>query len=112
MKAVLLSLTIALAACSTTSTEVYTERRVLTYPKGQTPHMKELLVQPQHQEQNVYTGVNDPRPADDYDSLFAPVPEPQDHWSNPDIPATTHELERENYYLGLMARNKMLKSML
>ena len=112
MKAVLLSLTIALAACSSTSKEVYTEKRVFTYPKGQAPHLKDMYI-PKQNEEKTYIGTNNPEPMDNYDSLFAPIPEPQDHWSNSDIPEnSTNDLERENYYLGLMAKNKMLKSML
>jgi hypothetical protein len=114
MKAVLLSLTIALAACSSTSKEVYTEKRVFTYPKGQAPHLKDMYVQPQAapqpQIEHTYVGTNNPEPIDNYDSLFAPVPEPQDHWSNSDIPENSiQDLERENYYLSLMAKNRMLR---
>ena len=107
MKLVLLSLTIALAACSSTSKEVYTEKRVLTYPKGQTPHIKDMYLQPQ-QPQHTYVGTDAPQPAEDYSTLFAPVPESR--WDNPDLPTENiYDLERENYYLTLMAKNKMLR---
>lgn len=111
MKVLLLSLTIAITAC--TSKEVYTEKRVLTYPKGQAPHLKEMYLQPQPAQQpqieHTYVGTNNPQPAEDYSSLFAPLPE-QDQWANQDIPQDNlYDLERENYYLSLMAKNKMLR---
>lgn len=107
MKVALLLLTVAVSACSSTSKEVYTEKRVLTYPKGQTTHIKDMYLQPQ-QEQHTYVGTSTPQPAEDYSTLFAPVPESR--WDNPDMPTENiYDLERENYYLTLMAKNKMLK---
>lgn len=112
MKVVLLSLTIALAAC--TSKEIYTEKRTLRYPKGESPHLKDMYMQdePQHRQQmpsvqNIYIGQQ--QPAEPSNPLFAPLPE-EDRWANPDLPQESiHDLERQNYYLSLMAKNKMLR---
>lgn len=112
MKVLLLSLTIAITAC--TSKEVYTEKRTLRYPKGESPHLKDMYMQEaQHRQQlpqvqNIYIGTNQ-QPAEPQNPLFAPLPE-QDQWANPDIPQDNlYDLERENYYLSLMAKNKMLR---
>jgi hypothetical protein len=109
MKIAIMLLSVAVAACSSTSKEVYTEKRTLTYPKGQTPHIKDMYLQPQQpQQQHTYVGTNAPQPADDYSTLFAPVSESR--WDNQDLPSENiYDLERENYYLTLMAKNKMLK---
>ena len=110
MKVLLLSLTIAMAAC--TNKEVYTEKRTFRYPRGESPHLKDMYMQePQirqqmPQVQNIYIGQQSAEPQN---PLFAPLPE-QDRWANPDIPQENlYDLERENYYLSLMAKNKMLR---
>ena len=113
MKVALMLFTAAVTACSSTSTEVYTEKRTLTYPKGGHPHIKDMYMdnRPVQQEQPVYVGVEPHQQMsaiDDASALFAPIPESR--WDNQDLPSENiYYLERENYYLTLMAKNKMLK---
>lgn len=102
MKNILLASCLALCACGTAK-ETYTEKRVLTYPKGTTPNLKEMYLREDKTpdaapvvEQNTYTGVAVP------DSVVA--------YNDADL--LPHEsLADENERLRLLAINKILKGM-
>ena len=114
MKAIIGLLSVAiLSACSSTSKEVYTEKRTLTYPKGGSPHLKEMYLrneQPEivHQSPQVvnYTGVPDIIGDDNY--VHGDVP-----YFEPDLPRgeprTLHEIHAENDLLIAKAYNKWLR---
>jgi|688.fasta_scaffold1368558_2 hypothetical protein len=100
MKNILLASCLALCACGTAK-ETYTEKRVLTYPKGTTPNLKEMYLREDKTpsaasvvENNTYTGV--PESAVTYnDADFLP----------------SNSLEDENERLRLLAVNKILRGM-
>jgi hypothetical protein len=102
MKNILLASCLALCACGTAK-ETYTEKRVLTYPKGTTPNLKEMYLREDKApdsvpivEQNTYTGVAAP------DALVA--------YNDADL--LPHEsLADENERLRLLAVNKILRGM-
>jgi hypothetical protein len=115
MKAIIGLLSVAiLSACSSTSKEVYTEKRTLTYPKGSSPHIKDMYLrneQPQivHQTPQVvnYTGVPDTI-VDDNRYLNSDVP-----YFEPELPRndprSLHAIHAENDLLIAQAYNKWLK---
>lgn len=102
MRAILLASCFALCACGTAK-ETYVEKRVLTYPKGTTPNLKEMYLREDKSpnvapvvEQNAYTGVAAPDAAVAYN----------------DADLLPHEsLADENERLRLLAINKILKGM-
>lgn len=77
-----------LVSCSSISTETYTERRVLTYPKKTTPHIKEMYMQePRVAPQAVIPQVSVPQSA----TYEEPLPVNNDYvYVNPDMPAEVH----------------------
>jgi hypothetical protein len=112
MKAITcLLLVTVLSACSSTSKEVYIEKRTLTYPKGSIPHIKEMYLrneQPQvvHQTPQVvnYTGVPDTIVDDNYVNDDLPYFEPDSHGQR-----SLHAIHAENDLLIAQAYNKWLK---
>ena len=119
MKKIILALSVVtLAACSSTSKEVYTEKRVFTYPKGQTPHLKDMYLRDQGQENKdiTYTGVSNPSViVNDNQYVNPDVP-----YFEPDLPSNSlddavsaqrelRNLYRENDLLVAKAYNQMLK---
>lgn len=79
-KIALLVITAAMVSC--VSKETYTEKRTLTYPKGQTPHIKEMYLRngtAVHTER--YVGVEQPH---NDDPLIAEFPT---EWEQNDLPA-------------------------
>lgn len=80
-KITLLIITAALTSC--VSKETYTEKRTLTYPKGQTPHIKEMYLRngtAVHTTER-YVGVEQPH---NDDPLIAEFPT---EWEQNDLPA-------------------------
>ena len=62
MKNLVVLLAVGLQACSSVSKETYTETRTFKYPKGITPHIKDMYLRDNDapQEQNTYIGTHDP----------------------------------------------------
>lgn len=80
MKKIILLIPIILTSC--VSKETYIEKRTLTYPKGQVPHIKEMYLKngtTVHSAER-YAGVP-PQVGDDEAILFPP------EWSNEDLPS-------------------------
>jgi hypothetical protein len=108
MKAIICLLSVAiLSACSSTSKEVYTEKRTLKYPKGGTPHIKEMYLrneQPQvvTQQPARYTGI-------DYDNQYVSSDVP---YYEPSLPRqkSLQELHAENDMLIAEGYNKWLRN--
>jgi len=82
MKKIILLIPIILTSC--VSKETYIEKRTLTYPKGQAPHIKEMYLKngtTVHSAER-YAGVpTQPQGNDDEALLFPP------EWSNNDLPS-------------------------
>lgn len=82
MKKIILLIPIILTSC--VSKETYIEKRTLTYPKGQVPHIKEMYLKngtAVHSAER-YAGVpTQPQGNDDEALLFPP------EWSNNDLPS-------------------------
>ena len=100
---------VAMQACSSVSKETYTEKRTLTYPKGGTPHIKEMYLRndPPDQQQNTYIGSHNPQPSqtipvvNNYQGDF--------DYINPDLPQKSlEEINYENQLLAAKAYNKWL----
>jgi hypothetical protein len=118
-KLTILLLAAGLQACSMTSKEVYTEKRVFTYPKGGEPHLKEMYLRDgKHQEQNTYIGTNTPEPVpqpqpqpyiSDHD-LIAPVPEVNNFQTSHEPEMTLDQLMHENLMLQAKQKNAWLRS--
>jgi hypothetical protein len=96
----------ALPACSSISTETYTEKRTLKYPKNGHPHIKEMYLR-HHSPSNSH-GANP----------MTPQVYPQgasDDWRyvNPDIPVkaqpTYDDIQNENKMLLVKYYNDWLK---
>jgi|LakMenEpi03Aug12_release.lakeMendotaPanAssembly.Ray.scaffolds.fasta_scaffold768077_2 hypothetical protein len=67
----------ALVSCSSISKETYTERRILTYPKKSTPHIKDMYLQePKTQTHQI---IQHPEPQ-------AETPVADFDYINPDLP--------------------------
>jgi len=105
-----------------TGKEVYTEKRVFTYPKGGEPHLKEMYLKDnKHQEQNTYIGTNTPEPTpvqqpepyvNDHD-LIAPVPEVNNYqtsYTPPEEEKSLDQLLEENRILQAKQHNAWLRS--
>jgi hypothetical protein len=94
-KALALSFAVSLSACSSMVKETYTETREFNYPKGVTPHLKDM-----------YMHKSPPPQASNNDVVdFAqPVAELQD-----ELPRSLEEIKAENRLLAAMHVNKMLR---
>ena len=101
MKITLILLAMSLCACSSMHKETYTETRNFHYPKGTTPHLKEmymhkpLVKEPQVREPVIHQEFN------------------HDITGTGDVPMNTEaslqEVQYENNLLYAMMLNKMLK---
>jgi len=80
----LITIITAILLTSCVSKETYIEKRTLTYPKGQVPHIKEMYLKngtTVHSTER-YAGVpSEPQVGDDEAILFPP------EWSNEDLPS-------------------------
>lgn len=80
----LITIITAILLTSCVSKETYIEKRTLTYPKGQVPHIKEMYLKngtTVHSAER-YAGVpSEPQVGDDEAILFPP------EWSNEDLPS-------------------------
>ena len=97
----------ALPACSSVSTETYTEKRTLTYPKGGHPHIKDMYLRNENNSGVATHGVN---PINNNNVMVAPaVPvnpaSRADDWDyvNPDLP-----VKHEPTYEDIQNENKLL----
>lgn len=106
MKTTLILLTMSLCACSSMHRETYTETRHFNYPKGTTPHIKEMymhkpqeVTQPQVSEPVIHQQFNhDPVDFDYVGDLPEQTPE-----------KSLEEIERENKILYALKVNKALR---
>lgn len=94
-------------ACSSMTSETYTEKRTLKYHKGTHPHIKDMYLHNRNNEEVSSHGVN---PVNNNNVMVAPaIPvEPvstQDDWRyvNPDLP-----VKREPTYEDIQNENKLL----
>jgi len=94
-------------ACSSMTSETYTEKRTLKYHKGTHPHIKDMYLHNRNNEEVSSHGVN---PVNNNNVMVAPaIPvEPvstQDDWRyvNPDLP-----IKREPTYEDIQNENKLL----
>ena len=104
MKPTLILLTMSLCACSSMHRETYTETRNFHYPKGTTPHLKEMYMhkpptEPVIQQPVIHQEVN--THPEDY-SYIAELPE--EH-------RTLAQVREENDLLSALRANKILKQM-
>jgi hypothetical protein len=104
MKPTLILLTMSLCACSSMTKETYTETRHFHYPKGATPHLKEMYMhkpptEPVIQQPIIHQEVN--THPEDY-SYIAELPE--EH-------RTLAQVREENDLLSALRANKILKQM-
>lgn len=101
MKTTLILLTMSLCACSTMTRETYTETRHFHYPKGTTPHIKEMYMHKQPEVRQAEPVVHQPDPVD-----FTYIGE------LPEQPTRTlAEVREENDLLCALRANKILKQM-
>ncbi len=101
MKPTLILLTMSLCACSSMTKETYTETREFHYPKGATPHLKDMYM---HKGQE----VRQAEPVIHQEFNHAPV----DFDYVGDLPQKTlEEIEYENKMLYALKVNKMMRQM-
>lgn len=100
MKNILLASCLALCACGT-ARETYTEKRVLTYPKGTTPNLKEMYLREDKTPDAAPMVEN---------NTYAGVPESAVAYNDADL-LPSDSLEDENERLRLLAVNKILRGM-
>ncbi len=104
MKKTLILLTMSLCACTSMTRETYTETRHFHYPKGATPHLKEMYMhkpptEPVIQQPVIHQEVNT-HPED-----FNYIAElPEEH-------RTLAQVREENDLLSALRANKILKQM-
>lgn len=102
MKRILLLLPLVLVGCSSVSKETYTEKRILTYPKKSSPHIKEMYLGGANSiKTSSAVGVDYP--------VHNVVNNDIDYISNPDLPKSVEEIEQENRDLIARAQNRMLR---
>jgi hypothetical protein len=107
MKTPTILLAMSLCACSSMHKETYTETRNFHYPKGTTPHLKEMYM---HKPQVTETQVRQAEPV--IHQEFNHNPDPVDFDYVGDMPQqekTLDEINNENNILYAMMLNKMLK---
>ena len=104
MKTTLILLTMSLCACSSMHKETYTETRHFHYPKGTTPHLKEMYM---HKPQEVtQPQVSEPVIHQEFNH------DPVDFDYVGDLPQKTlEEIEYENKMLYALKVNKMMRQM-
>lgn len=113
MKITLIILSMSLCACSSMHKETYTETRQFHYPKGTTPHIKEMYMhKPQVSEPAVTHEVRSAEPV--IHQEFNHNPDPVDFDFVGDMPQeepqkTLEEIERENKILYALKVNKALR---
>jgi len=101
MKTTLILLTMSLCACSSMTKETYTETRHFHYPKGATPHIKEMYMHKQPEVRQAEPVVHQPDPVD-----FTYIGE------LPEQPTRTlAEVREENDLLCALRANKILRQM-
>jgi hypothetical protein len=116
-KYILCLIVTALPACSSITSETYTEKRTLKYQKGTHPHIKDMYLHNRNNGEVSSHGVN---PVNNNNVMVAPaIPvEPvstQDDWRyvNPDLPekqAKTYEdIQNENKLLLAQYYNNWLR---
>jgi hypothetical protein len=102
MKITLIILAMSLCACSSMHKETYTETRNFHYPKGTTPHLKEMYM---HKPL-----VNEPQAEPVIHQEFNHDPVDFDYVG--DMPEKTlEEIEHENKVLYALKVNKMMRQM-
>jgi hypothetical protein len=105
MKTTLILLTMSLCACSSMTKETYTETRHFHYPKGTTPHIKEMYMHKQPEvmqaEPVIHQQFNQPDPVDF--TYIGELPEERTR--------TLAEVREENDLLSALRANKILKQM-
>lgn len=87
--------------CSSVSKETYTEKRILTYPKKQAPHIKEMYLGGANSIRTSSIGVDNP--------VQNVVNNDIDYITNPDLPKSVDDIEQENRELIARAQNRMLR---
>jgi hypothetical protein len=105
MKITLILLAMSLCACSSMHKETYTETRNFHYPKGTTPHLKEMYM---HKPPVNEPQVRQAEPV--IHQEFNHNPDQVDFDYVGDMPQKTlEEVNNENNLLYAMMLNKMLK---
>ncbi len=105
MKTPTILLAMSLCACSSMHKETYTETREFNYPKGTTPHLKEMYM---HKPLVTEPQVRQAEPV--IHQEFNHNPDPVDFDYVGDMPEKTlEEVNNENNLLYAMMLNKMLK---
>jgi len=103
MKTTLILLAMSLCACSSMTKETYTETREFHYPKGATPHLKDMYMhkgpEVRQAEPVIHQEINH-------------NPDPVDFDYVGDLPQKTlEEIEHENKVLYALKVNKMMRQM-
>lgn len=97
----------AMPACSSTSRETYTETKVLVYPKGSTPYLKDM-------EKPTYIGANNPtmivNHGDDDSVEESTVSVSDVAVKNPPEEKTLSQINYENSLLLAKQYNRLLQS--
>ncbi len=101
MKTTLILLTMSLCACSSMTKETYTETRHFHYPKGTTPHIKEMYMHKQPEVRQAEPVIHQPDPVD-Y-TYIGELPEQPTR--------TLAEVREENDLLCALRANKILRQM-
>ena len=99
MKRILLLLPLLFIGCSSVSKETYTEKRILTYPKKCSPHIKEMYL----------GGANSIRTSAVENQPMQNVVNNEIDFTTPVLPQSVEDIEHENRELIARAQNKMLK---
>jgi len=120
MKTITALLALSLCACSTMSKETYVERREFRYPKGTTPHLKDMYLRDTgDEEKKVQTAIVSPNVSQVQYVGEVNHPEPLqatsdiDFVTTGDIPQekTLADVQSENNMLRALAMNKILRDM-
>jgi hypothetical protein len=101
MKRILLLMPLVFVGCSSVSKETYTEKRILTYPKKSSPHIKEMYLGGANSIKTSSVGVDIP--------VQNVVNNDIDYINNPDLPQSVEDIEQENRELIARAQNRMLR---
>ena len=99
MKHILLLLPLLFIGCSSVSKETYTEKRILTYPKKCSPHIKEMYL----------GGANSIRTSAVENPPMQNVVNNEIDFTSQVLPQSVEDIEQENRELIARAQNKMLK---
>ena len=101
MKTPTILLAASLCACSPMTKETYTETRHFHYPKGTTPHIKEMYMHKQPEVRQAEPVIHQPDPVDF--TYIGELPEERTR--------TLAEVREENDLLCALRANKILKQM-